>query len=164
MTILRLVLGDQLSRGLSALKDVDRARDVVLMVEVAEEATCVRHHKQKIVLVLAAMRRFADTLRAAAGSSGRRRPFWGAWKGATPETAGRNFCSPRRQRVLGVIRSAVQRGLGRACGAHCRSQTLGGSFSFRIALRRGPSRQLTTSKGRIPAAEAQASGVPPLRI
>ncbi len=34
------------------------------MVEVREEATYVRHHKQKIVLVLAAMRHFAAALRA----------------------------------------------------------------------------------------------------
>ncbi|HEU5361416.1 MAG TPA: cryptochrome/photolyase family protein [Candidatus Deferrimicrobiaceae bacterium] len=64
MKTLRLVLGDQLSRSLSALRDVERARDVVLMVEVHEEATYVRHHKQKIVLVLSAMRHFAETLRA----------------------------------------------------------------------------------------------------
>lgn len=64
MKTLRLVLGDQLSRPLSALRDVDRARDVVLMVEVSEEATYVRHHKQKIVFVLSAMRHFAESLRA----------------------------------------------------------------------------------------------------
>ncbi len=64
MACLRLVLGDQLSREMSALRDIDRARDVVLMVEVAEEATHVRHHKQKLVLVLAAMRHFAQELRA----------------------------------------------------------------------------------------------------
>jgi deoxyribodipyrimidine photolyase-related protein len=59
------VLGDQLSAGLASLRAGDMARDVVLMVEVAEEATYVRHHKQKIVLVLAAMRHFATELRAA---------------------------------------------------------------------------------------------------
>ena len=62
---LRLVLGDQLTRGLSALADLDPAADTVLMAEVTEEATYVRHHKQKIVLVLSAMRHFADELRAA---------------------------------------------------------------------------------------------------
>jgi len=36
---LRLVLGDQLSDGLSALADLDPARDVVLMAEVRDEAT-----------------------------------------------------------------------------------------------------------------------------
>ena len=63
MTVLRLVLGDQLSPDLSALDDHDSVRDVVLMMEVMEENTYVRHHKQKIVLVLAAMRQFAETLR-----------------------------------------------------------------------------------------------------
>ncbi|MBM4224396.1 MAG: cryptochrome/photolyase family protein, partial [Gammaproteobacteria bacterium] len=63
MTTLRIILGDQLSLDLSALDDLDPARDVVLMMEVMEENTYVEHHKQKIVLVLAAMRHFAETLR-----------------------------------------------------------------------------------------------------
>jgi deoxyribodipyrimidine photolyase-related protein len=63
MSVLRVVLGDQLSPDLSALRDLDPRRDVVLMMEVLDETTHVRHHKQKIVLVLAAMRHFADTLR-----------------------------------------------------------------------------------------------------
>ncbi len=63
MTALRIILGDQLSLDLSALDDLDPARDVVLMMEVMEENTYVQHHKQKIVLVLAAMRHFAETLR-----------------------------------------------------------------------------------------------------
>ena len=33
----RLVLGDQLSRSLSALRDLDPTRDVVLMVQAHEE-------------------------------------------------------------------------------------------------------------------------------
>ncbi|MBL8575084.1 MAG: cryptochrome/photolyase family protein [Hyphomicrobiaceae bacterium] len=60
---LRFVLGDQLTRGLASLVDLDRDRDVVLMVEVAEEARYVRHHKQKIAFLLSAMRHFADALR-----------------------------------------------------------------------------------------------------
>ncbi|MBZ4021332.1 cryptochrome/photolyase family protein [Rhodobacter sp. TJ_12] len=58
------VLGDQLSRGLSALADIDPSQDVVLMVEVREEGTYVPHHKQKIAFLLSAMRHFADDLRA----------------------------------------------------------------------------------------------------
>jgi len=57
-------LGDQLSRSISALRDIDHTRDVVLMVEVNDETTYVRHHKQKLVLVLSAMRHFAASLRA----------------------------------------------------------------------------------------------------
>jgi deoxyribodipyrimidine photolyase-related protein len=62
--VLRVVLGDQLSDSLSSLTDLDAARDVVLMAEVRDECTYVKHHKQKIVLVLSAMRHFAARLRA----------------------------------------------------------------------------------------------------
>ena len=62
MTILRFVLGDQLTRDVAALRDV-AAGDIVLMVEVADETTYVRHHKQKIAFILSAMRHFADELR-----------------------------------------------------------------------------------------------------
>ena len=58
------VLGDQLTRALSSLRDFDPARDRILMAEVAEETRYVRHHKQKIALILAAMRAFAAELRA----------------------------------------------------------------------------------------------------
>jgi deoxyribodipyrimidine photolyase-related protein len=64
MAALRFVLGDQLTRSLSCLADIDPAHDVVLMVEVREEATYVRHHKQKIAFVLSAMRHFAAALAA----------------------------------------------------------------------------------------------------
>jgi deoxyribodipyrimidine photolyase-related protein len=59
MTTLRLVLGDQLSAGLTALADIDPVNDVVLMLEVEEECRYVPHHQQKIVLFLSAMRHFA---------------------------------------------------------------------------------------------------------
>ena len=63
MSRLRIILGDQLSFGISALVGLDPERDIVLMMEVMEENTYVPHHKQKIVLVLSAMRHFADELR-----------------------------------------------------------------------------------------------------
>lgn len=65
MTRLCLVLGDQLSLGLSALRDADKAKDVVLMVEVMEEGTYVRHHKKKIAFILSAMRHHASALERA---------------------------------------------------------------------------------------------------
>lgn len=65
MSALVPILGDQLSHGLSALSGLERGRDVVLMCEVAEEATYVAHHKQKLVLVFSAMRHFAAELRDA---------------------------------------------------------------------------------------------------
>lgn len=58
-----LVLGDQLSSGLSALLKSDKAKDVVVMAEVTEEASYVRHHPKKIAFTFAAMRRFAGQLR-----------------------------------------------------------------------------------------------------
>ena len=63
MKTLRLILGDQLSQDVAALKAIDPAKDVVLMMEVFEECTSVKHHKQKIVLILSAMRHFADELK-----------------------------------------------------------------------------------------------------
>jgi deoxyribodipyrimidine photolyase-related protein len=65
MTRLAVILGDQLDADSGALQAIDRARDVVLMMEVMDEATYVPHHKQKIVLVLSAMRHFAEELREA---------------------------------------------------------------------------------------------------
>ena len=62
MKSLRLVLGDQLTHSLSALDGLDPAQDVVFMAEVAQETTYVPHHKQKIVLILSAMRHFAEEL------------------------------------------------------------------------------------------------------
>lgn len=58
-----LVLGDQLSEGLVSLKAADKARDVVVMAEVADEAGYVPHHPKKIALIFAAMRKFAAQLR-----------------------------------------------------------------------------------------------------
>jgi deoxyribodipyrimidine photolyase-related protein len=63
MKRLRLVLGDQLTPDVAALRDYSDG-DVVLMAEVAGETTYVKHHKQKIAFVLSAMRHFAEELRA----------------------------------------------------------------------------------------------------
>ncbi|KPP85273.1 MAG: deoxyribodipyrimidine photolyase-related protein [Rhodobacteraceae bacterium HLUCCO07] len=57
-----LVLGDQLSHDLSALREAGPG-DVVVMAEVAGEAEYVPHHPKKIALIFAAMRHFADELR-----------------------------------------------------------------------------------------------------
>jgi deoxyribodipyrimidine photolyase-related protein len=64
MGVLRFILGDQLTREVAALDGLDPAQDVVLMAEVADETTYVPHHKQKIALILSAMRHFAAELRA----------------------------------------------------------------------------------------------------
>ncbi|OYZ14664.1 MAG: cryptochrome/photolyase family protein [Sphingomonadales bacterium 28-64-96] len=62
MTILVPILGDQLSHTLASLRAVTPAEAVVLMMEVADEATYVPHHPQKIALFFSAMRHFADEL------------------------------------------------------------------------------------------------------
>lgn len=59
-----LLLGDQLTPDMAALKAADRSRDVVVMAEVMAEGESVPHHPQKIALILAAMRKFAARLRA----------------------------------------------------------------------------------------------------
>jgi deoxyribodipyrimidine photolyase-related protein len=60
-----LVLGDQLTPDVAALRAADPDRDVVVMAEVMAEGKSVPHHPQKIVLILTAMRKFAAQLRAA---------------------------------------------------------------------------------------------------
>lgn len=60
---LRLILGDQLTRTLPVLTEANRQSDVILLAEVKEEATYVKHHKKKIILLFSAMRHFASTLR-----------------------------------------------------------------------------------------------------
>ncbi|WJY22981.1 cryptochrome/photolyase family protein [Fontisubflavum oceani] len=62
MVRLVLVLGDQLSLDLSALREADQTSDVVIMAEVADEASYVPHHPKKIAFLFAAMRKFAVRL------------------------------------------------------------------------------------------------------
>ena len=64
VTRLILVLGDQLTPDVAALRQADKARDLVVMAEVMAEASYARHHPQKIALVFAAMRKFAAHLAA----------------------------------------------------------------------------------------------------
>ena len=58
-----LVLGDQLSEEVAALRHADKARDVLVMAEVGDEAGYVPHHPKKIAFLFAAMRKFAARLR-----------------------------------------------------------------------------------------------------
>jgi deoxyribodipyrimidine photolyase-related protein len=59
-----IVLGDQLDPDSSAFDDFDREDDRVLMAEVREESTHVWSSRIRIVQFLAAMRHFAEELRA----------------------------------------------------------------------------------------------------
>ncbi len=61
---LLVVLGDQLTPEIASLADA-AATDTVLLAEVMDECSYVPHHKQKLVMVLSAMRHFAAELRAA---------------------------------------------------------------------------------------------------
>ncbi len=60
-----LILGDQLSDDIAALREADPARDVVVMAEVQAETDYVAHHPRKIVFLFSAMRKFAAHLREA---------------------------------------------------------------------------------------------------
>ncbi len=64
-TTLVLILGDQLSRTISSLKGMTKDDTVILMAEVHDEATYVRHHKKKIAFIFSAMRHFAQDLKDA---------------------------------------------------------------------------------------------------
>ncbi|WP_420797944.1 cryptochrome/photolyase family protein [Hyphococcus flavus] len=58
-------MGDQLSRDISSLRDARKTKDIILMAELYDEITSVKHHKKKIVFVLSAMRHFAKELKGA---------------------------------------------------------------------------------------------------
>ena len=65
MVRLVLILGDQLSDQMAALREADRLRDVVMLAEVASETDYVPHHPKKIAFLFAAMRKFAAQLQGA---------------------------------------------------------------------------------------------------
>ena len=62
MPALRLILGDQLNTAISSLSDCNKKRDLILICELLDEASYVRHHKKKIVFLFSAMRHFAREL------------------------------------------------------------------------------------------------------
>jgi deoxyribodipyrimidine photolyase-related protein len=63
MSSLILVLGDQLTETLPAIANASKTKDTILMAEVREEATYVKHHKKKIAFLFSAMRHFAKALK-----------------------------------------------------------------------------------------------------
>ena len=62
MKTLRLILGDQLSKDISSLKGCSKSEDTILICEVWNESTYVKHHKKKIAFLYSAMRHFAKEL------------------------------------------------------------------------------------------------------
>lgn len=66
--ILVPILGDQLTRTLASLRGRAKDDTIILMMEVWDEATYVKHHQQKIALIFSAMRHFAAELEDAGWS------------------------------------------------------------------------------------------------
>ena len=95
-----LVLGDQLSEELAVLRDGDPARDMVVMAEVPDETGYVPHHPRKIVLVLSAMRHFAEELRAA---------DWDVRYFRLDEEGPRSICGARRRSAAAGWRRRLSR-------------------------------------------------------
>jgi len=62
MKNLRIILCDQLTHDISSLSDINKDKDIVLMVELHSEFTYVKHHKKKIAFLLSAMRHFSAEL------------------------------------------------------------------------------------------------------
>jgi len=58
-----LVLGDQLTLDIAAIKKADKSKDYIIMAEVDAEAEYVKHHPKKIAFIFSAMRHFATRLR-----------------------------------------------------------------------------------------------------
>lgn len=58
------VLGDQLNRGIGALADATPGRDHILLVESTGKITARPWHRQRVHLIVSAMRHFADELRS----------------------------------------------------------------------------------------------------
>lgn len=60
--ILRPLYCDQLTLNLASLKEANPQEDIILLAEVLEEATYVKHHKKKLIFQFSAMRHFAQEL------------------------------------------------------------------------------------------------------
>ena len=114
--VLAVVLGDQLDREAGLLRDLDPARDVVWLAEVAGEAEAVWSHQARIALFLAGMRHMRDDLRAA-GHTVHYRTL-GERAEATLEAAlaaDLGVLQPQRVRVAEPGEYRVRQALERAC-------------------------------------------------
>ncbi len=59
------ILGNQLNKELAGFKEIDRKKDVILLIESKKRSQWRNVHKQKLVLVFSAMRHFAEELKEA---------------------------------------------------------------------------------------------------
>ena len=64
MTKLIVILSDQLSDNINSLNNIDKNFDEILITESKDELTNVKHHKKKLVFMIASMREFAYELQA----------------------------------------------------------------------------------------------------
>ena len=62
MRNLIVILGDQLNEKISSLENFNKTQDHILMAEVWEEATHVKHHQKKIAFIFSSMRHFFNEL------------------------------------------------------------------------------------------------------
>jgi deoxyribodipyrimidine photolyase-related protein len=62
MKTLRVILTDQLSIYISSLAGGNKEHDIILLCELMEDASYVKHHKKKIAFLFSAMRHFAILL------------------------------------------------------------------------------------------------------
>ena len=83
------ILGDQLNRQIASIRGCAKDDTVILMMEVWDEATYVKHHKQKIALIFSAMRHFATAWQ----SSGFRQTCSGGHIGARHRRANSDACA-----------------------------------------------------------------------
>lgn len=63
MTKLCVILPDQLSHSISSISHISKNDDLILIAEVDQEFTYVKHHKKKIAFLISAMRHFSQELR-----------------------------------------------------------------------------------------------------
>ncbi len=59
---LSVIFYDQLSIGISSLKNINKKEDYILICENENDFTDVKHHKKKIALIISAMRHFKEQL------------------------------------------------------------------------------------------------------
>ena len=64
MSKLAVILGDQLSHNLNIFDHLDKDQDEILMMEVMDEASYVKHHKKKLAFIFSCMRHFAEELQS----------------------------------------------------------------------------------------------------
>lgn len=103
------VLGDQLNRRIASLADAVPGDTCVLLVESAAKLRSKRWHRQRLHLVLAAMRRFADELRAAGFTVDHRQ----ARSFAAGLAAHRREYRPERVRVMEPMSWSMRQWLAR---------------------------------------------------